>query len=642
MVSDFPSITVTIAQWGKVDFTTRCVDALLRSDYPGELEIRVSDNDSPGGPGEVEGRPEVTLIRGDSNIGFGPAHNLLARRGRGDLLLILNNDTVVTPSALSWLVAAAEDEGVGAVTPRYLGFDGSNLEMGGYVGKDGWGWQLFRGIEPPLSLTRMPFPADYGSGACLLTRRDLFVESGGFDDAFAPAYYEDTDYCFRLWDRGLRVIVEPRAVVYHYEGATAGRSTSEGMKVLQLSHRGVFAERWSSRLAGRDPVSTASAMRRALDLGGHSVLWISPELPRPDHEAGHARMLAMLQSLRSEGSRVVLWAEMASAWERYGRILEEADIPWFAYRTSGRLGGTNPAIFSTLQELLGLEVWDLVGISFPEMAERFVPEIRGLAPRVPIVVDAVDLHFLRMSRDPDTDGADVSEWRERELAVYRSVDGVITAGDHELEVLADLLPEIPARTFASVATLDAAETPVASAEGELVFLGNANHQPNLAAVDEWVERIHPRLPEAVRAPLTLYGDGTERLAQRWPSDAVEVRGWASDLGGVFRRARLFVAPLTYGAGTKGKILEAAASGVPVITTSIGAEGYGGRLGEALVVADEPEEFAAAVARLLADDAAWEEACRRILDGVRAWGREEAVARSEWAMWMQRRRRLRRK
>ena len=638
-MSGYPSITVTIAQWGKVDYTARCVESLLRCSYPAGLEILVYDNDSPGGPGPVADMDEVRLIRGESNIGFGPAHNRLAALGEGELLLILNNDTVLTPSALTRMAEALADTDVGAVSPRYLGFDGATLEMGGYVGEGGWGFQLFRDMEPPPSLTRMTYPADYGSAACLLTRRELFLEMGGFDDVFAPAYYEDTDFCFRLWDRGLRVVVEPRAVVYHFEGATAGKETSSGMKSLQLTHREVFATRWSDQIAGRPEVSLQSALSRALGLGDRAVLWISPEIPRPDHEAGHARMAAMLRALRSQGWVVGLWVELAAGWEHYGRLLEAEGIPWFAYRSSGRLGGENPSAFSTLQELLTLPGWSLAAISFPEMAERFVPEIRRLAPGLPIVVDAVDLHFLRMARDPESDPAEVEEWKARELAVYRSVDGVITAGDHELEVLLDLIPQVPVRSFHSVATLEVAPQPLSSASGDVVFLGNANHSPNIAAVDYWADEIYPRLPPEVRTPLHLYGFGMERVADRWPPQRVKVEGWAPNLTEIFAKTRVFVAPLTYGAGTKGKILEASAAGVPVVTTPVGAEGYEGYLTEALVVEETAAGFAASLTELVVDDDAWK--CKRvdILNAAREWEREAEVARSEWALWMQRRRRI---
>jgi len=639
-VKAWPSITVTIAQWGKVGFTQRCIDALLRSDYEGDLEILVYDNDSPGGPGPLENHESVTLICGDSNIGFGPAHNRLAERGSGDLLIVLNNDTIVTPSAVSRMVTTLSgSDGIGAVGPRYLGFGGTNLELGGFIGNDGSGWQLFRDQIPPAYMTRAPFLSDYVSAACLLTNRTLFLETGGFDDMFAPAYYEDTDYCFRLAEQGLRVLVEPTAVVYHYEGATAGKDVSTGMKQLQVEHKEVFAERWADRLCDRMPISAKTAFAAALDCGGGAVLWISPEMPRPDHEAGHARMVSMLRTLRTSGAVVVLWAEMAPEWERYAPLLEDAGIPWFAFRTSGRLADSAEGVAVTVQELLDLGVWNVVVVSFPGMAGRMLSEIRTRAPDTPLIVDAVDLHFVRLGRKPGISESELERARKAELWVYRAADGVITAGDHELDTLEELLPGVPARGFVSVPTIEVVAEPLSSEGGDIVFLGNFNHPPNAAAVDQWVSQIHPRLSGEVRRPLALFGSGTGRFVDQWPSEAVTVGGWVPELQDVFRSARIFVVPLTFGAGTKGKILEAATAGVPIVSTSIGAEGYYGPLRDALVVADDPQEFAEAIGLLMTDDVAWREARDRTFEAVVVWEATAEIERSEWAAWLKRRRRL---
>ena len=631
-----PSVAVTIAQWGKVDYTYRCVQALLAGDYGGDIQVMVYDNASPEGPGPVADMDEVTLVRGDTNIGFGPAHNHLADLADAELLLILNNDTIMTPTALSTMVDAIEGDGIGAVSPRYIGFDGVTLEMGGYVFEDGWGWQLFRGARPPQYMTRSTFTADYGSAACLLTPRKLFVDSGGFDDLFAPAYYEDTDYCFGLRTKGHRIVVEPRAIVYHYEGATAGKDVSTGLKQLQEEHRSVFANRWKARISDSGSASQASALIRALALAGHAVLWVSPEFPRPDHEAGHARLVSMLRVLKEAGSAAALWAEMAPEWERYGEVLEREGIPWFAFRLSGRLRGENDAEYSTIQSLLSLGCWDVVIVSFPEMAKRIIPAVRSMCPEIPVLIDAVDLHFLREGRDPTSNIEEVEETKERELEIYRSSDGIIAASDHELELLTELVPNVPASVFSSVSTLEFRHESLAQQDGDPLFLGNLNHAPNVAAVDYWVKEVFPRLSDDGRRPLVLFGSATERFADRWPVEAVDVRGWAPDLQVLFAAARCFVAPLTFGAGTKGKILEAAAAGVPVVTTPVGSEGYSGGLVESLFVTDDPDAFAKYVEILMTDDEFWEKACVSALAGARDWEMCAGVEQSEWASWVRRR------
>jgi glycosyltransferase involved in cell wall biosynthesis len=151
--------------------------------------------------------------------------------------------------------------------------------------------------------------------------------------------------------------------------------------------------------------------------------------------------------------------------------------------------------------------------------------------------------------------------------------------------------------------------------------------------------VFPLLPNHAKRPLVLYGSGAERFAGRWPIEAVDVRGWAPDLLKVFATARCFVAPLTFGAGTKGKILEAAAASVPVVTTSVGAEGYSGALLDSLFVTDDPDTFAKYVEVLMTDDEAWARARDAALEGALEWELRAGIEQAEWASWVRRRQRL---
>jgi GT2 family glycosyltransferase len=89
---------------------------------------------------------------------------------------------------------------------------------------------------------------DYCSGALLATPRVLFQDLGGFAAEYRPGYYEDTDYCFRIRERGYSVYYQPETVVMHREGATAGQDTSQGMKQYQIINRFKFMNRWQAIL----------------------------------------------------------------------------------------------------------------------------------------------------------------------------------------------------------------------------------------------------------------------------------------------------------------------------------------------------------------------------------------------------------
>lgn len=638
-----PTVSVTIAQWGKTDLTLRAVDALRRSDYPGEVEILVYDNASPGGPGRVAERGDITLVRGDENIGFGPAHNALAARAGGDYLLILNNDTIVDPRCIGRLVARmGAGDRPGVVSPQYRDFDGTTLEMGAYLGPDGSAWQLFRGRRPPEALERMTYPAHYGSAACLLVDKALFDARGGFDDAFAPAYYEDVDLCLAFAEQGRPSVVEPSAVVYHYEGGTAGKDLRTGLKTYQVKHRTILVQRWGHRLAGLPAVSYETSLMHALAPpgGGARILWATPHLPRPDRDAGSARLLQMIEPLQQAGHLVAVWAEHAHDADRYGRLLEARGIPWFAERREPRPGmpAATPRALSPLQDVLASVRWDAVIIAFPDLIRRLTPLVRTLRPYAAVIGDPVDLHFLREARASlvgiDHEG---TSSKEEELAGYRQTDGVITASDHETEVLIDAIPGLAAHTFAMSA--EAPSHPEEPAlDGSLLFLGNFHHHPNVDAVDWWVSEIGPEVARLAGRPIPLrvVGAGSDGYRDAWASDLLDLVGWVEDLTDEFGAARAFLAPLRYGAGTKGKITTALARGVPTVTTPIGAEGMAGNVVDTLSIADDAAEIAAMVVRLMTDDDALaDQRARGIAAAEAAWRRQQALS-EEFADWVGRR------
>ncbi len=640
-----PSVTVTMAQWGKTDLTVRAVEALARSEYDGDIEILVYDNASPGGPGGVIHHPDVKVVLGEENVGFGAAHNHLAALGSGRLLLILNNDTIVAPTAISRLVTRMEDSGVGAVTPLYRDFTGVTLEMGGFLGPAADGWQLFRGQRPPRSLRSLPYQCDYGSGAALLLDRTWFVDRGGFDDVFAPAYYEDTDLCFALATEGKSVVVEPTAVVYHYEGATAGRDLSTGLKRYQVVNRTKFVERWAERLATRPPLGFGSALERALfpDVD-EKVLWISPHLPRPDREAGHARIVSMIAALRAHRIGVALWAEHLIDADWYGPQLESRGIPWFGHNLATRWPLDDPGVTPrTVQALLELIDWDAVIISFPDVAQRFTPVVRKLRPRAAVLIDNVDVHFVRRLRGIESGVetmADIDRLKSWELGVYRHGDGVITASEVESELIAGEIPGLPVFTYVSVAA-DGMPGGIGepASDGSLTFLGNFHHPPNTDAVEWWLSSIGGLVTDTNGEPIPLrvVGSGSEVLASAWESRGpLHVAGWVEDLASEFSRCRVFAAPLRYGAGTKGKLVTALRHGVPVVTTSVGAEGFDPAVTSALRIADDATAFARAVVELMTDDEAWTEAVGATRRAVGAIEISERVQAAELADWLRRR------
>jgi GT2 family glycosyltransferase len=628
VVTTHPEVSVLIPQRDRVGLTLRAVQAVLASTYRGAVEIVVFDDASEGGPGTVADLPGVRIIESRAGIGFGQANNRLAAAASGELLLLLNNDTYLAPSALELLVdRLLDEEHQSAVCPQFRSFDGKVLELGGFVGPTGEAWQLFRGQKPPASLLHRPLVCHYGSAACLLVRRHDFLELGGFDELYAPAYYEDTDWCMRLRQRGGRVVVEPAAVVYHVEGATAGRDPTAASKRFQIRNRGRFAQRWASALRELLPLTLGTALRHCLGAYGKNlVLVVLPEFLRPDQSGGHARVWREIETLVAAGFVVAVWSEHLTDCEAFAPLLEAKGIAWFGYQPSSRWPLEEPSPdLASLQDLLGLGIWDAVITWSFDATERLGRLVREHAPTTPLVADSSVLMHRQLERGLRVAArlpAALEISRERELAAYAMADAVIASSEADAESIRDDLAA-SAEVFAfGVGAYPVVSVNGTQAGGSLAFLGNFLHPPNLDAIEWWLDEVAPELARVAGRPLALRVIGSwadsvlERFAARRGLDVV---GWVPTLDEELSHCRVFVAPLRYGAGTKDKISLAMRFGIPTVTTSIGAESMPEELLGALEVHDEASLFAARVANLMTDDAAWRRAAARTrVAAERAW------------------------
>ena len=251
-----PSASIVIPVFNQWPVTRGCLAALratLARDHDVEIIVLddASTDDTPvalAGLARVE--PRLKVLRNDENLGFVGSCNRAAAVATRDYLVFLNNDTVPLPGWLEALLGTFADvPRVGAVGGKLLFPDGRLQEAGGIVFSDASACHFGRN-EPNASQSPFDQPrqVDYVSGALLATPRKLFEQLGGFDPDFAPGYYEDTDYCFRLRELNRTVWFQPEAVAVHVEGATAGTDLAAGMKRYQVVNLDRFRRRHARAL----------------------------------------------------------------------------------------------------------------------------------------------------------------------------------------------------------------------------------------------------------------------------------------------------------------------------------------------------------------------------------------------------------
>ncbi|HVL98106.1 MAG TPA: glycosyltransferase [Egibacteraceae bacterium] len=222
----WPTVSVVVVNYNGRDFLERCLGSLRALEYPQErLEVVFVDNNSKDGSLEYvrEVFPECRVVVNDTNTGFSPAVNQGARLATGRYIALLNNDAEADPR---WIVEAVQlleiDERVACVASKILRDDRETIDYaGGQMAFYGHGFAKGN-RQTDMGEDRRNRPTLFASGGAMITRRDVFVQSGGFDESYF-AFFEDVDYGWRLWVLGHEVVYVPASKVYHRHHGTIER-----------------------------------------------------------------------------------------------------------------------------------------------------------------------------------------------------------------------------------------------------------------------------------------------------------------------------------------------------------------------------------------------------------------------------------
>ena len=631
--AEAPLVSLIIPCFGKLPVTLRCLESMLAErTYQRRslcrVELLVIDDGSPDGSGaslaQLDGLGPIQVLRNAENLGFLRSCNRCAALAEGDFICFLNNDTVVTHDWLEELLNCFTlFPGTGLAGSMLLYPDGRLQEAGGILWRDATAWNYGRGENPRSPEVGFARDVDYVSGAAIMLPTPLFRELGGFDNRYAPAYYEDTDLALQVRQKGLRVIYQPASKVIHFEGVSSGRDEEAGAKRHQERNRQLFRRKWLHALKGHAENGHQPLIARNRGRIGR-LLVLEMNTPTPDQDAGSLFMFNILLALVQLGYDVsFIPVDNFNYMPEYSGVLERLGIRVLVH----------PYVSSVAEHLEKEgDLYEGILMARPEVAERCLEPIKRHAPHARLLYYTHDLHHLRMERQEQTTPGSVkaeaiAAMRELEKEIVDVVDGVLYLSEAEKrEAEERLAPRSRGYVLPPVVEADPGPKGFVERSG-VVFIGGFGHPPNRDAVLWFAAEVMPRL-RAAAAGIVFHVVGAkppEEVKALACAD-VEIHGYLADLEPLLGDRRLAVAPLRYGAGVKGKMLTAMTAGLPMVATSIAAEGLQLRHGVTFLKGDDAESLAAGVLELHRSQALWEEMRAAALDHAqKGWGGEACRA-----------------
>jgi len=325
-----------------------------------------------------------------------------------------------------------------------------------------------------------------------------------------------------------------------------------------------------------------------------TILIVGYWLPRFNHDSGSLRLYQMIQILVKSGYKVILWARPGAGDEQYISAFKELNVT-LPYRKDG---------FQEYLEKKGTVI-DLLILCRLNVATQFLDTVLAMTD-ARIVFDTVDLTYLRKERMARILGNPIDKSiKTQELHICRCVDDVVVVSPIEKKILEGEGFTDKISIVTNIHALHSLGNSFENRSG-LMFIGGFGHQPNVDGIIWFVHNILPLIQKQIPdIYLTIVGSSPPDTVLSLASAHIDVTGYVQDVSAYFERARVFVSPLRYGAGVKGKIGQSMAFRLPVVTTSAGAEGMYLEDGISTMISDDEKLFAQQVVSLYGNDQLWQ-------------------------------------
>ena len=557
-----PKVSIVLVLYNKACLTYQCLKSLLPTKNEIEYELVVVDNDSSDDSERLFGNiTGVKYIRNNENVGFLKACNQARKYVNSEYILLLNNDSIVNKnSVLNAYNRIIQCPSFGVVGGKILHLDGKLQEAGSIIWNDGTCLGYGRRDNPDLSFYNYVRSVDYVSGAFFLTRTQVWDDLGGFDEALAPCYYEETDFCVRVIQSGLKVVYEPSASIVHFE---FGSSSESDFAFKQMEkNKLIFQAKHKQFLRLQNSPSVDNIHSAANRNDKPILLYIDDQVPFDQMGSGFPRAKKIIRELMNNFNVVVLpFCEN----KFYGDLKCYDGVHLLSFK---------PEIYLDYLKDIVNDI-SLIWISRPHNMQKIIESDRLnflLSKGIPVVYDAEALFSEREKLRSHVFSLPFDDrLLETEVELLNTADFITAVSSKDQMLISDKVAKPVFKISHPVQTSYHQDLNNKPQKTEILFVGNLSGQtqtsPNVDSIDFFLDN-YGHLLEENNVVLRLVGRCDEENAQKWSSKNVIVNGVADDLTLHFDKAFFSIAPTRFAAGIPHKVHESLSRGVPVLGTEL--------------------------------------------------------------------------
>ena len=600
-----PEVSIIIHGINDLKMILNCLYAIEKYNQNISKEVIVINEDTANQE-YLEKIKGIILINNEDSNGLTQAINHSIEKAKGKFIYLLDSHVLVQENYLSSLIEVLNTkENVGAVGSKIISAENTIIEAGNLVFENSEIIEL--GKSDAIDAPQFNFvrKVDFCTGSLLFSKINQKGDLNLLNENFSLSCFAVADLCLKLKrEEDLNTYYQPLSEVICFNNSF--KTTTNNDKVD-------FANHWNSYFTNKKNVKSEKTNYRC-HYKIPNFLFLEENMPKPDQDSGSRRFMEILKILQRNGHHIVL------AVKHFDETKDSDYIPYF--QNAGveicrdYVNAQNKIINVEHQVVNALSYVDVIWIFRPLGFNHWYNLINGKINGQKIIYDMVDLHYLRLERENNYIDVvtkerekEINFFKEKEYAGMNISDAVISISDEEKNTVSENGVKKDKIFTVSNIHKPVENVPLSFSEREgLLFIGGYNHLPNIDAVKFLHAQILP-LVWAKNNQIKIFILGPDfpaDLKEKYHSDRFQILGYQETVDFWFENSRVFVAPLRYGAGVKGKIGQALEFKLPVITTGIGAEGMSLEDAKTALISDEnPQNFADKILELYDNENLWQ-------------------------------------